>query len=90
MREHRGGPEIHDAKADPAWMRGRLVRIGGTGRRVRSASPGWWVMACQQGTAGNTGSPSEVAGDRLGHQAPGASGRRRVAEGLGVRPEAGG
>ena len=52
------------------------------GRRVRSASPGWWVTACQQGTTGNTGSPSEVAGDRLGHQTHLASGRRRVAEGL--------
>jgi hypothetical protein len=51
---------------------------------VRSASPGWWVTACQQGTTGNTGSPSEVAGDRLGHQARLASGYRRVAEGLVV------
>jgi len=84
MYEHRDGPEIHDAKADPAWTGGRLARIERTGRRVRSASPGWWVTACQQGTSGNTGSPSEVAGDRLGHQAFLASGRRRVAEGLVV------
>ena len=56
----------------------------GVGRQVRSASPGWWVTACQQGTSGNTGSPSEVAGDRLGHQTHRASGRRRVAEGLVV------
>ena len=26
MCEHRDGPEIHDAKADPAWTGGRLVR----------------------------------------------------------------
>jgi hypothetical protein len=26
-REHRGGPERHDAKADPTWSGGRLVRI---------------------------------------------------------------
>ncbi len=30
---------------------------GHIGRRARSASPGWWVTACQQGTTGNTGSP---------------------------------
>jgi hypothetical protein len=35
-----------------------------TGRRVPSASPGWWVTACQQGAAGNTGDPSAVAGYR--------------------------
>ena len=28
MREHRGGPERHDAKADPAWTGGRLLRTG--------------------------------------------------------------
>jgi hypothetical protein len=84
MREHRDGPEIHDAKADPAWTGGRLVRIERTGRPVRSASPGWWVTACQPGAMGNTGSPSAVAGDRLGHPARWASGHRRVAEGLVV------
>jgi hypothetical protein len=26
-REHRDGPERHDAKADPAWTGGRLARI---------------------------------------------------------------
>src|SRR5262245_10869367 len=25
------------------------------GRHVRTASPGWWVTACQQGATGNTG-----------------------------------
>jgi hypothetical protein len=28
MREHRDGPERHDAKADPAWTGGRLARVG--------------------------------------------------------------
>ncbi len=36
---------------------------------IRFASPGWWATACRQGIDRNTGSPSEVAGDRLGHQA---------------------
>ena len=60
MREHRGGPERHDAKADPAWTGGRLARSEHilSGRRVRTAAPGWWMTACQQGTTGNTGSPS--------------------------------
>src|SRR6516164_5412669 len=82
MREHRGGPERHDAKADPAWTGGRLLRMGCTGRQVPSASPGWWVTACQQGATGNTGNPSAVAGYRLGQQAPWASGHRRVSEGF--------
>ena len=55
----------------------------GFGRHVRSASPGWWVTACQQGTASNTGSPSAGV-DRLGHRTHLASGHRRVAEGLVV------
>ncbi len=28
-----------------------------SGRRILSASPGWWVTACQQGATSNTGSP---------------------------------
>jgi len=28
MREHRDGPERHDAKADPAWTGGRLLWMG--------------------------------------------------------------
>ena len=47
---------------------------GSTGRRARPASPGWWVTACQQGIAGNTGSPPWWPG-RPGQQAHGASGR---------------
>jgi hypothetical protein len=35
MREHRDGPERHDAKADPAWTGGRLPRIG----HKRTTSP---------------------------------------------------
>ncbi|MEA3225870.1 MAG: hypothetical protein U9Q07_07950 [Planctomycetota bacterium] len=53
------------------------------GRQVRSASPGWRVTACQQGTIRNTGSPSAMA-NRLSHQTRKAFGRRRVAEGLVV------
>ena len=53
------------------------------GRQVRSASPGWWVTACQQGAMRNTGNPSAVA-NRLSHRAREASGCRRVAEGLVV------
>ena len=54
---------------------------GSTGRRARSASPGWWVTACQQGTAGNTGSPL-----RWPRWPTGALGvwPERVAEGLVV------
>ncbi len=40
MREHRDGPEIHDAKADPAWTGGRLARVGHTGRRSDSLRRG--------------------------------------------------
>ena len=39
MRERRGGPEIHDAKADPSWTGGRLVRVGQM-----------WATACRQRT----------------------------------------
>ena len=54
---------------------------GSTGRRARSASPGWWVTACQQGTTGNTGSPLRWPGWPTG-----ALGvwPERVAEGLVV------
>ena len=45
-----------------------------TGRRVPSASPGWWVTACQQGATGNTGNPSVAAEHRLGQQTSWASG----------------
>src|SRR5438309_11967738 len=75
MCEHR------DAKADPAWTGGRLARNDPNGRRVRSASPGWWVTACQQGSASNTGSPLEVATVRP----PDASGVRPQAGDGGVR-----
>ena len=34
-REHRDGPEIHDAKADPTWTGGRLLQIG----RIWTTSP---------------------------------------------------
>jgi hypothetical protein len=34
-------------------------RSGTIGRQSRSASPGWWVTACQHGMTGNTGSPLE-------------------------------
>jgi hypothetical protein len=53
-----------------------------SGRRVQSASPGWWVTACQQGATGNTGNPSAVAGYRLGQQPSWTSGHGRVSEGF--------
>ena len=57
MSERRDGPERHDAKADPAWIGGRLAWIGSPDDFIRSASPGWWATACQQGATSNTGSP---------------------------------
>ena len=82
--EHRDGSESHDAKADPAWTGGRLVRIGGNW----ATSPIRFAGVVGDGTStrndGQHGKPAWVWPDRLGHQTRQASGSKRVAEGLVV------
>ncbi len=79
MSERRGGPEIHDAKADPAWTRGRLVRVGDMDDKpTRFAG----VVGDRMPTRkdGKHGKPTQVTFDR----STAASGRWLgwVAEGL--------
>ncbi len=76
--EHRGGPERHDAKADPAWTGGRLVRVGNrTTRPTRFAGVVDDSMPTRND--GEHGKPSWVA-DRFGQQSlrvTGSDGWRR-------------
>ena len=69
---------MHDAKADPTWTGGRLVRIG----RDRTTSPARFAGVVGDGMStrndGQHGKP--VVGGRVGS----ATGRE------GVRPQAGG
>ncbi len=80
--EHRGGPERHDAKADPAWTGGRLVRVGN-----RTTCPARFagVVGDSMPTRSNGqhGKPALVTPSAGSTDAYGAW-PKRVAEGLGV------
>jgi hypothetical protein len=81
VSEHRGGPERHDAKADPAWSGGRLVRTGDhwTTSSVRFAG----VVGDGMSTRNNEehGKPASVAMSAWPTDALGVW-PERVAEGL--------
>ncbi len=83
MSEHRGGPESHDAKADPAWTGGRLLWIGKhwTTSPVRFAGVVGDSMSARND--GQHGKPASVTMMVWSTDASGAW-PERVAEGLVV------
>ena len=81
MREHRDGPEKHDAKADPAWTGGRLLWIGR--RRTTSSICFAGVVGDSMPTRSNRqhGKPAGVA-DSARPTGVWTPGSERVSEGF--------